>query len=170
MQQFSQLDQKVQKVIEAGSIGTPVFVRLTVTTSQPLQFGQSSTGKDSSDANPGAGGLGLLALFVSVASRWMRQTVSRVYAKAYRGGSGASAVVHFDGGASALVDLFHSAEAEATASLILLGNRGAAYCDRFSCRSDDLDRNSEAAADTNPIRDALDRSARSGQPAQVRYQ
>jgi len=150
---LAQLDSKVTSIIAAGSIGQPVFVRLTAAVQLAAQPANgATTGQREQPVGPSRGAsaaqnntlqqqparsqlaaadqTSLLASLVEKAGQWLAQPVHAVRAVCPKDSAHLSALVTFVRGAAAMISLTSSVDAGPGLDLTLLGNRGAVYLEQ----------------------------------------
>jgi hypothetical protein len=156
MDYLAQLDEKLKSVLAAGSVGQPVFVRLTAAVQlqppagpggheeepikgrQPEQAGKQTQGNtlqrgDARSQPPGTDPTHLLAALIERVSRWVAQPVHSLRALQGHQAAHLYALVAFGNGATAIVSLINPTASGPGLDLLLLGNRGAVYCEQLGC-------------------------------------
>ncbi len=189
---LAQLDKKVAAVVAAGSVGQPVFVRLTAALQLEAQAAPCSrpgqrqgvhesgraTGSVQSNIiqpQPAQSQLAatdpahLLASLIEKASQWLAQPVHTIRAVQRTQSEYLSAIVTFARGATAIVSLTSRAGSEAAVDLILLGNRGGVYFEQLGNADWPAIRlEPNSGESTNQLCAALRSSLQTGTPVLVR--
>ncbi len=145
------LQKSVQSVIDAGRIGSPVFVRCLL--QSPL-----------SDHDT----VGASAALANMANAWMPSSPEQIYVQQSQDGTQSTTMIKYAGGQTALLSVNRvAANQEESIDLALVGNKGAIYHEtpRGQYR---LMRASIQLDDKGNLSDLIGQAIASGEPVNLR--
>ena len=153
MGSLDQLNRSVLDAIHSGRIGQPVFVRC---------IASSATGRQA--------GLAILLDLAASARQLVGSSIHRLYASESPDREQMTLTVQFQGGATALISTVSAGPSGPVLDVLVLGNHGAIYCDRYDSMAD---RETLDAPPPDPARDpalrrAIEAAIQSGKPQTVR--
>ena len=145
------LQKSVQSVINAGRIGSPVFVRCLL--QSPLKDGDN---------------VGASAALANMANAWMPSLPEQIYVQQSQDGTQTTTMIQYAGGQTALLSVNRvPANQEVSIDLTLVGNKGAIYHEtpRGQYR---LMRCSIQLHDEGNLSDLISQAIASGEPVNLR--
>ena len=143
------LFETVNKILSAGRVGVPVFVRCAV---------QIAPGVDNIDS--------VLTRVLTIASSWLQASPIKIYARSSNRASQITVNTKYTGGQTSVLSVNSASGTSSRIDLMLLGNKGAIYLDA-NALAPRFDISAEPVPVPNWLIDALEQSIRAGIPALV---
>ena len=143
------LYQTVKEIIDAGSVGTPVFVRFVV---QIIPSGEHI--------------LDTLARFLVITGSWLASIPIRVYVQHKENSAQITASAEYTGGQTAIVSVNLADVVSSRINFMMLGNKGAVYHDG-GVMPPGFDIDYEPLEVPEWLMDAIERSLFAGKPVSI---